>query len=215
MVVRRLEVFLKTIVLACFLCLLSGCSNPILPPSHLKTGTHLTVSKQKLTALQQFTAEGRLGLKEGKRGGSIRFRWEQSPAELKILLFNGLFGTGSVEIKSNLGSHSKNIALTRSDGTTLTAETPEALVHQELGWHIPVSGLVFWLRGLPAPGIPPKRIRYDNDNQIWQLEQQGWLITYQSYQDFGDIRVPHKLILKNGTIELKFIFSEWNSPQPR
>lgn len=194
------------LITLCALCLLlSGCGIVIQQPDNLHMVTNKKVRNQNLSNLQNFEAMGKMGFSDGKQGGNARIVWQQHPQSYQIRLY-GPLGSGAVQIKG----HGQQVSLTRTDGKIITAKSAEALVHTELGWVIPVSGLRYWLRGLPAPGATPSKMLLDAANRPWQINQHGWIIKYQAYQSVDGIDVPYKLLLQNGPIRLKFIFDHWN-----
>ena len=192
------------ILFFCVICLCSGCSTTILPPDKLSTSTHSIVRQQSLTRLQNFEASGKVGFSDGKKGGNANLQWTQLGDLYQIRLY-GPLGSGSLLINGN----AKEVYLTQADGKIIHAQSAEELVRAELGWIIPVSGLRYWLKGLPVPKDHLKQIKFDKEQRIWFMEQQGWSITYQSYQIIQGIAVPQILMLNNGPIRLKFIFHDW------
>ncbi|HQW57607.1 MAG TPA: lipoprotein insertase outer membrane protein LolB [Gammaproteobacteria bacterium] len=184
---------------------LAGCAKVIHVPDDLRMTINNKVRKQNISNLQDFEAIGKVGFSDGKQGGNASIVWEQHPQSYQIRLY-GPLGSNTVQIKGD----SNRVSLTRTDAKIITASTPEALVQQELGWIIPVSGLRYWLRGLPAPGLAPKAMLLDNSDRLWQIDQQGWNIEYQAYKPIDGHDVPCKLLLRNGSIRLKFIFDRWS-----
>lgn len=183
---------------------LQGCRTPTTTPHQITPNTLSTPATQKrLEHLKNFEAQGKVGYSDGQRGGNANIRWQQTGSDYRIHLY-GPLGSGSIQIAGVSGS----VSLIRSNGQTLTAKSPEALVRTELGWSIPVSGLRYWLRGMPAPGTPPKMV-YDSKKELQTLVQHGWTVHYQSYQDINGLRLPYKLMLENGAFRLKFIFQKW------
>jgi len=193
--------------LSLLLSLCLGCAPLTLPPDQLQSGTHLTLRKKSLSAKAAFSAQGKLGLQEGKRGGNIRFQWQQVGERYSLALFSGFIGQGSIDISGD----ANQVILTEADGSKRQAKTPEALIEEALQWSIPVSDLRYWLLGLPAPQTPVEGLKYDDEKRIWQLKQAGWTINYQAYQTLPDgTDVPHKLQLKQGPLILKFVFTHWS-----
>jgi len=188
-------------ILLCF-SLMTGCAMHQVQAPTKATLTSVATQK-KLKALNKFAATGKVGFSDGERGGNATLRWEQEGNDYQLRLY-GPLGSGSIKIVGQAGS----VYLVQSNGQTVTAKTPEALVQRELGWTIPVSGLRYWLRGIPTPGTPSK-MKYNENGELESLEQQGWTVYYQSYQDIQGLRLPYKLLLQNGPIRLKFIFHEW------
>ena len=60
------------------------------------------------------------------------------------------------------------------------ARIPILLLEQTLGLRLPVTGLRYWVRGLPAPG-PTALLQTDAAGRLTRLEQNGWVIEYPSY----------------------------------
>ncbi|HXH54593.1 MAG TPA: lipoprotein insertase outer membrane protein LolB [Gammaproteobacteria bacterium] len=196
---------MKLLTICITLFLLGGCAAVIQAPDTLHTTTHSKVRNQNLAYLKDFEVIGKIGFSDGKQGGNASVVWEQHPQSYQIRLY-GPLGSQAIQIKGE----PNRVSLTKTDGKIITANTPEALVHQELGWVIPVSGLRYWLRGLPAPGTAPKKMLLDGSNRLWQIDQQGWKIQYQAYKSIEGRDVPYKLLLTNGSIRLKFIFDRWS-----
>lgn len=203
------EIFLRQFTKLSFmllcgsLCFMGGCGTTIQPPKNLKT-IIAPKKEKKLSQLNDFETIGKIGFSDGKKGGNATIQWEQEGENYHIRLF-GPLGSGSIQIVGE----PKQVYLISEDGQIVHAKNPESLVEKELGWTIPVSGLRYWLRGLPAPGTPPQQIQLDDMQRIWQIKQHDWTITYQSYQETQGVPVPHKLMLQNGPIRLKFIFRRW------
>lgn len=187
--------------------LLAGCATVIRAPDDLHSATNTKVRNQNLANLQDFEVIGKMGFSDGKQGGNASIVWKQDAQNHYQIRLYGPLGSGAVQIKGQ----TNRVSLTRTDGTVITAKSPEALVEQELGWIIPVSGLRYWLRGLAAPGAAPTKMLLDSHNRLWQMEQQGWTIGYEAYQSKDERDIPYKLLLRNGSIKLKFIFDRWLS----
>jgi outer membrane lipoprotein LolB len=193
----------------CVTCLITGCSTIILPPKNLSTLQHPKVRNHNTGPLSRFTAVGKVGFSDGKTGGNASITWIQQNTNFQISLY-GPLGSGSVKI---IGDPT-HIILTQSNGKSTTAKNPEELLRSQLGLVIPISGLPFWIRGIPAPGIPPRQLQIDDKQRIWEIKQQGWRISYQAYGSQHGIEFPCKFVLKHGAIQLKFIFQHWHLLPP-
>ncbi len=84
------------------------------------------------------------------------------------------------------------------------ATSAEILIQQMFGFSLPVSGLEYWLLGIPQP-----KIKYHKtllNNQLISLEQQGWRIQYVNYVG----GVPQKLLLEHyaTNTKIKLIISK-------
>ncbi len=179
-----------------------------LAKEHPSYESHSTISQQarqkQLQAITSFQANGKVSFSHGKQGGNASFEWDQSQNHYSILLV-GALGIAAVRINHD----GKQVCLTTSRGEKYEAETSEQLIKQTLGWDIPVTPLIYWLRGIPAPGKIPSRGMLDNHDRLVLLEQQGWKITYQAYMNVGGVELPQKLLLEHGKVRVRFIFKKW------
>ncbi len=187
------------------LLLLGGCASRISHPDALYQAPHQKVRQQSANAFTHFIAQGKIGFSDGHTGGNASLYWEQADDNYQIRLL-GPIGMGAVHIQGD----PRIIHLKDPKGRILTAKKPEELLQTTLGFAIPLSGLRYWLQGNIAPGPVPKIIKVDTKGRIRQIEQQGWTIFYENYQQTGEnIEFPYKLTLKNEKIRLKFIFNRW------
>ncbi|MDF5938460.1 lipoprotein insertase outer membrane protein LolB [Pseudomonas aeruginosa] len=91
------------------------------------------------------------------------------------------------------------------------AESPEALLEEQLGWRLPVSHLLWWVRGLPAPDSK-SRLTLDADSRLARLEQDGWQIEYTRYAEQNGYWLPERLKLHGQDLDVTLVIKDW---QPR
>jgi outer membrane lipoprotein LolB len=165
------------------------------------------VPGRTLAKIQHFEIRGKLGFREGKKGGNARLAFQQNKANYLLCLY-GPFGSGSIRIVGQPGA----VSLTDANGKIHRAATAEQLVAEVLGWSIPVSGLSYWIRGLPAPGTPPTYKQYNTAGHLIELKQQGWKIMYSDYSTTGNFHTPYLINLSNGSLQIKLILQNWFFP---
>lgn len=151
-----------------------------------------------------FETVGKIGFSDGKKGGHAAIQWIQKGHNYQLRLY-GPLGSNAIQIVGD----PYRVLVIDEKGQTIQAKNPEAFIQEQFGWIIPVSGLIYWIRGLPAPGTPPSLVQVDDAQRIRQIKQQGWTISYQTYQSVHGIQVPYKLNLSRGNMKLKFIFRRW------
>ena len=78
--------------------------------------------------------------------GSGSLHWAQRRDEYDLRVI-APFSGGVYELSGSAG----NVSLLTPDKNMLQAGDAESLLQQAAGWRFPVSELVFWIRGLPAP----------------------------------------------------------------
>jgi len=106
--------------------------------------------------------------------------------------------------------------LSTADGEVRRADSAERLLRQVTGWDIPVEGLEYWVRGLPAPDTPA-RPDIDTFGRLQILQQDGWWIHYLDYDDPGDALpvLPRRLYMKRGPVRIKIVIDQWQKAPAR
>lgn len=190
---------------------IAGCSAPLkkpsgpIPPAKNVSQNTNTSRQQALKSLTHWEAKGRLAVTQNQKGGNASFVWYQRGDSYEIKLF-GPFGSGAVSISGRAGK----VVLTEKNGRQTTADSPERLLKKIAGWEVPLTGLSYWLRGLPVPGQPLQTQKLDSNGLLQQLTQQGWEIDYESYSDNnGPLPLPNRLRLKNGPLKIKMVVTAW------
>lgn len=162
--------------------MLSGCQlitqQPTLSSQQLESG-------QQASPSNQFSLQGKIGVRTPEQSGSAYYTWVQNQADFNIQL-NGILGMGKTIIEAQDGKVSLNSAKTG----LITAESPEELLEQATGWVAPITALVDWVQARPA--TPQAKIEKDAVQRISQIVEEGWTVDL-SYQD--DAQLPNKLVL--------------------
>lgn len=179
---------------------------PISKPDRKVTDDLWKQHQQKLSTLQNWQAEGRLAAAQGQKGGNASFVWQQRGESYQIKLF-GPFGAGAVYITGR----PNHVELKEANGNLTSAASPELLMHKVSGWTVPITGLRYWLRGLPTPQDQTAQQLLNQQGQLSYLQQQGWKIDYENYADNLDIPLPNKLRLHRGDIKLKMVVTSWQA----
>ena len=99
----------------------------------------------------------------------------------------------------------------QQNGDILTAASPEDLILQQLGYELPVSFLEYWIKGMPAPNTPAD-LTFNELNQLTNLYQLGWSVSYTDPRLYGVIFLPRRVELTRpqNDIRLRFIGLNWN-----
>ena len=161
--------------------------------------------KARVAALDGWQIGGKVGIRAPRDSGSGSLFWLQRQDYYDIRL-SGPLGRGAARLTGRPGS----VQLESSEGR-FSAESPEALLARQVGWQLPVSNLLWWIRGLPAPDSK-SRVSLDAQSHLAQLEQDGWKIEYTRYGDFDGYMLPERLKLIGQDIEVTLVVKDW---QPR
>lgn len=155
---------------------ITGCQS-------LSTQPNIT---HNVEALNQFSLQGKIGVKTPQQSGSAFFTWQQNQAQFDIEL-SGILGVGKTQINGQPGQVTLNSAKTG----LITAESPEDLLERATGWRTPITHLIHWVQARPA--TLQAQLQKDAQQRIQQIIEDGWTVSL-SYNDSAT--VPNKLILQ-------------------
>lgn len=162
------------------------------------------LSRQQLYELDTWTAEGKLGLRVNGKGNSASFSW-QNEGQDYLLRLHGPFGQGKVSLQKENG----RVTLESKDHND-TARSPEQLMEDALGWTLPISELVYWIKGLPSRESPVTRQSENTLGKLETLEQQGWHIRYSNYAAENGVMLPYKIIANRDNVRLVLAIKRWH-----
>ena len=129
-----------------------------------------------------FELQGRIALRYGTEGGNARITRQRD------------------EVK-----------LVTADGKEHRALDAESLTQSVLGWRLPLAGLPDWVRARPVPGRPAQ-LRRTEAGQIESVEQDGWLIEYQTWDGALPARIKLSRSGADGigtAVEIRLVIDKW------
>lgn len=144
-----------------------------------------------------------MGVIAAHNSGSASFNWVQQQSNYTISL-TGPLGSGGM----TLNGHPGFVSMQTADGKQASATNPEKLLAQQWGWHLPVSYIAYWVRGLPAPDAPYQS-QFDAYHRLIALNQLGFTIQYQHYYNLGALSLPDRINITSPSIKVKLIVYEW------
>lgn len=148
--------------------------------------------------------QGRIGLWQGNQQESSQIRWLQCGEHYSHIRLSGPMGVGGADIISDRSGAQLNYK-----GETRRAQSAEQLA-TDIGWPVPVYALRYWLRGQAAPNAPLDA-QVSPDGQLTQLQQLGWTLQFDRYQDGAGTTRPQRLEARRGDVRLKLLISNWSA----
>lgn len=131
--------------------------------------------------------------------------WEQKGRDYTIKLRDFIGRTVAV-----IEGSAQGVVAKTSKGKIYQGENAEQLIQQLFAINIPISGMRYWLLGLPKPKIEVTQLDLNQAGMAKQISQQGWLMTYPYYLDNAPIRMPSKIELVFEDIDLTVKVSQWS-----
>lgn len=198
---------LRNLFYAAIAAVLASCASASIAPAPDLSGASLnTQHLQTLQAIREFSLQGRIGIQTNPKGFSGSLQWQHQQTSDEIALFSPL-GSQVASIVSN----PEQILLIDAAGNHFTSVNAETLTQEVLGWSLPLTGLADWTLGRPAKS-PIKDIRWNTQGLVTYLEQDGWKIEFENYQQQGRYILPGKIYLKSVQLNLKLLVEKWGQP---
>lgn len=162
--------------------------------------------KAQVSQLDGWQINGKVGIRAPRDSGSGTLFWLQRQDYADIRL-SGPLGRGAARLTGRPG----DITLEVANQGRYQAESPEELLQQQLGLNLPVSHLLWWIRGLPAPDSR-SRLSLDGDSRLARLNQDGWDVEYLRYVEQNGYWLPERLRLTGHDLQVTLVIKDW---QPR
>ncbi len=188
----------KWLSIASCILLVSACTT-LSPPT--QSPRSFAEHRAQLQQLTNWQATGVVGVRSADQANTVYVTWRQYANQMQITFFSSL-GTSIARLQGTPG----HITLITQDDQRYHAADPDQLTTKLLGWPLPVSGLYYWIRGLPMPGTSQQL----STPLLSQLQQQGWNIDYQRYQTVAGYTLPYQLTLKRKGLQLRIIVKKWS-----
>lgn len=188
----------RWIILFATCLLLAACATREQRPA----GAWLEEREAWFDAHPNWEISGRVGLRDGNRGGSLGFTWEAEGDEHRIHLRTSAGGR-----QWRLWFTPGQAELEGTDVTRLAGRSPDPLVEEAVGWPIPVRALSWWIRGL----VPPDggRISFADDGTLAGVAGPVWTLEYRHFDQAEGRLLPTRLVARSGDYRVTIAIGEW------
>ncbi len=186
------------------LLLLAGCAGPAVVPvaSPERTWAERAAA---LEAIDAWRLAGRVGISDGNAAWHLKLFWRQRPDGYEMDL-SGPFGAGAVKLTGG----PQGVELRDGEGNRWQAGDAEQLLWQHTGIFMPVNGLRYWIRGLPAPDQDKRQMALDAAGRLAELRQDGWRIRFREYMPVDGQELPRNLLIHRDGIEVRVQVDRWS-----
>jgi len=185
------------------LTMLAGCAGQ--PAQQQADRTALwSAHSARLTGLNDWQFRGRIAVRLQNDAWSATLFWRETRDTYTLRVIAPL-GRGTFELTGTAAG----VELHTADNRILRAADAETLLRDNLGWQLPVSGMRWWVRGLPQPGAEPEHMEINARGLLDKLAQDGWQVEYQEYRPGAEPVLPRRMSLENGDVRVRLVISEW------
>lgn len=188
--------------------LLSGCvSHGVRAPAVPVDRAEAERQDSVRGAITDWNVTGRIAVSNGSQGGSGRIDWQQAGERYTVALSAPVTRQSWRLIGDASGARLEGVA-----GGPREGHDAEGLLLETTGWNIPVRALSDWVRGVGAgDGYGPARVVYGEGNRPVRLEQAGWAIDYEQWQDGAAMpAMPTRLVATRGNAKVRLIVDGWS-----
>lgn len=156
--------------------------------------------------LTQWNLYARAALRLQGEAYHINFQWRREADDFFEMLLEAPFGQGVLRIDADGPGRYR---LRSPDGRQAMDSSVEALLDGVLGWSLPVSGLDYWVRGVPDPRSE-SQFQLDSSGRARSIRQDGWEISYLDYfENSSQPALPRRFNLSSERLTLKLVIERW------
>ncbi len=178
---------MRTWIAVVLVVFMTGCAT--LPRPAVRHPHKVWVAhRARMVAIRAFRVSAESGVVADRHGGTLLLRWVVRPTAYQMTGF-GPFGRIIFRLRAGPAG-----ARLRTERGRFQGVSASRLLWRLTGWRLPVSGLRFWILGIPAPG-PVAEHKLDREGLLASLSQAGWSIRYRSYGRTARGRLPRFLTL--------------------
>jgi len=158
--------------------------------------------KKELNSIKNWRITGSISITHDNKTDIGAFFWQKRQGDY-IVELSGPMSLGKIQI---IGDNQK-VVLYKSAHEKFSATTPEELLFKQFGWKLPVSNLIYWVKGMPAPG-PIQSLHWDDYGHLSWLKQQGWEINYSIFKSFVGVDLPTHIYLWKDKLRVKIVVKQ-------
>ncbi|MGB5305384.1 MAG: lipoprotein insertase outer membrane protein LolB [Gammaproteobacteria bacterium] len=191
---------MKLIRACCLVLLLTGCAAVPVTETARSGRTYSPAH----AAVENWSFNGRVSLQRGEEGWHAGLTWQEHSGAYRLKVIAPL-GQEAFQLT---GGTAAGVVLQTAAGQRYMAPDADRLLAETTGWDLPVSGLRYWVRGMPAPNTD-STITTDGQARLVRLSQSGWDINYIKYQLVDGDYWPAKLHLSAADVKVRLIIDQW------
>lgn len=174
--------------------------------------------QQTLQQIKQWSINGRIAVQTASDGGQADYHWQQLNTTDYTIRLQAPLGAGTTWINGN----AQGVSLQTSSGDALFDTDVDELMLQLNGWPLPVSGLRYWVLGLPSSATAYSVSEWKPNGLPGVMLQDGWRIEFRKHKKVSGVLVPHKLFIRRadtengedenneGEVDVRLIIRQWS-----
>jgi outer membrane lipoprotein LolB len=158
-----------------------------------------------LSKINDWSLNGRIAIINGEESWHLAIEWQRHDDKY-ILDLSGPFGAGHAQLTGT----NEGVVLVDADHHYFYSDSPDSLLHEVTGIHMPVKSLLYWMRGLPNKDIKQQKQKLDEFGRLQQLQQDDWVVQFKHYIDVARHELPQKIFIDSHDLKVKIFVDEWD-----
>ena len=193
----------KIILFFAILLLISACSS--IPEIDTDLQLRQWQRHQALiNKIESWNIKGRAAIQNENNSATFFFHWDQFNTDYELRFISSL-GQGTYLLKGT----KDGVVMKTPKNKVFTSDTSENLIREKIGWDINLTGLKYWVRGVPEPNVKYSQLLLDEKGRLKDMKQSGFFISVMRYTDEENISLPEKLFIRNNNIQLRLVIQKW------
>jgi len=160
--------------------------------------------EQALAHADHWSLQGRLGISNGKDGGSGSFSWRQDGERYEFTLR----GPAISGMNFRLSGGPDGAVLEGLEHGPLRGPDAEALMRKALGWEVPLRDLRAWVLGVRADSGPAE-LSFGENRLPSLLQQDGWTVDYRAWDEIRQPPLPTRVFAARPPYKVKLSIESW------
>lgn len=183
--------------------LLAACVAPVRMKGDAGLLDAQRARERALAHADHWVLQGRLGVSDGKDGGSGSFSWTQNGDGYEFVLRAPITGKSF-----RLSGDAAGALLEGLEPGPLRGPDAEALMRKALGWEVPLRDLRAWVLGLRADSGPAE-LDFGANRLPSLLRQDGWAVDYREWDAARTPPLPTKVYADRPPYKVKLSIESW------
>lgn len=160
--------------------------------------------EQSLAHADHWVMQGRLGVSDGKDGGSGSFSWTQNGNHYEFVLRGPAISGADFRLSG--GPDGAQLQGLKSG--PISGPDAEALMRKALGWEVPLRDLRAWVLGLRADSGSAE-VSFGDNALPSLLVQDGWSVEYREWDATRQPPLPTKVYASKPPYKVKLSIESW------
>jgi outer membrane lipoprotein LolB len=205
------------LVAVCCALMLGGCATQTKSPSQgVETPTKPLDAQQAwkqrqadFARMSTWRLQGKVGVQFQEQSASFNISWLQTGNDqYEMNIKNPLTGSIVAYLKGE-----RSEVVMQANGKTYKDSNAERLLQGHLGVSLPLDGMKYWVRGIPAPDAPVQQVKLDAQGRPELLQQSGWQVEYSGWKGTDWKALPERINLSRtpDNTKVKVIAKDWQT----